>query len=207
MNKKQLAVILSRLKGFDKPDVRLEQYQTDSEIAAETLWDAYMHGNINGKKVADLGCGAGIFGIGAAILGAAEVFMVDIDEKAISLARQNKALAEGILGDKLIIEIINADILSFRKKVDTVVQNPPFGVQKSHTDKAFLLKAMETADVIYSMHKAESKAFIERFSAEHGFKVSAVKLFKFPLRRTLLFHRRKVYYFDAGVWRIERFKR
>ena len=70
MTKTQLAVELSRLKTFQKPKMYLEQYPTDSEIAADMLWSADMQGDIEGKVIADLGAGTGILGIGALILGA-----------------------------------------------------------------------------------------------------------------------------------------
>ena len=62
-SKGALAVILSKLKVFTAPKVRVEQYPTDAEIAAEVLWQAHMKGDI-GKVSADLGCGTGILGIG-----------------------------------------------------------------------------------------------------------------------------------------------
>ena len=40
-------------------------------------------------KIADLGCGTGILGIAAALCGCENVFLFDIDEDAIDIARQN----------------------------------------------------------------------------------------------------------------------
>ena len=69
-SKKDLEIILSTLKGFERPKPELEQYTTPSSLAAELLWQAYIDGNIEGKIVVDLGCGTGILALGAAILGA-----------------------------------------------------------------------------------------------------------------------------------------
>ena len=44
-SKSQLAILLSRLASFTKPDVKSEQYPTDSEIAAEILWQAALQGD------------------------------------------------------------------------------------------------------------------------------------------------------------------
>ena len=88
-SKSSLAVALSKLKLFSKPDVKLEQYPTDSEIAAEILWNAHMRGDLDNKIVADLGCGTGILGIGALLLGAKKVFFVDIDKNALEILKQN----------------------------------------------------------------------------------------------------------------------
>lgn len=46
----------------------------------------------NGKQVLDLGCGSGILGIAALLLGAENVVGCDIDEKAPKVARENAAL-------------------------------------------------------------------------------------------------------------------
>ena len=88
-SKSQLAVALSRLKGFAEPDVRHEQYATDSEVAGHMLWNAYMLGDIEGKVIADLGCGTGILGIGATLLGAGKVYFVDMDKKALETAKMS----------------------------------------------------------------------------------------------------------------------
>ena len=64
MNKKELALRLSKLKRLDKYNLELEQYQTESELAADLLWNINLQDSIRGKIVADLGCGNGIFGFG-----------------------------------------------------------------------------------------------------------------------------------------------
>lgn len=45
-SKAQLAVYLSKLKVFDAPKIKEEQYATDSEVAAGMLWNAYMNRDI-----------------------------------------------------------------------------------------------------------------------------------------------------------------
>ena len=84
-SKKALAVLLSRLEGFIGPKVRVEQYATDPEIAAEVLWQAFMKGDI-GKVSVDLGCGTGILGIGLLALGSKKVYFIDSDQKVIDIA-------------------------------------------------------------------------------------------------------------------------
>ena len=145
MNKKKLAVELSKLEKFEKVKSNLEQYSTDSETVASILWNAFMQGNIENKVVADLGCGNGVFGIGALMLGAKVVYFVDIDKKVLDVAIRNCKFEN--------VHFRNIDILEFNEKVDTVVMNPPFGVQEDHADKNFLEKSMEVSDIIYSIHK------------------------------------------------------
>ena len=83
MNKKNLAIFLSRLNKVTSPSSELEQYATDPEIASFLLWKAYMAGDIEDKIVADFGSGNGIFGIGALLLNAKKVYFVEIDKKSI----------------------------------------------------------------------------------------------------------------------------
>ena len=51
--------------------------------------------NLAGQRVLDYGCGSGILAIGAALLGAAEVVAVDIDEAAVQ-STQDNAAANGV---------------------------------------------------------------------------------------------------------------
>ena len=61
MNKKQLAIKLSKLEQLKEHNQKLEQYTTPSETAASILWHAYMNNDIKGKTIADLGCGSGSY--------------------------------------------------------------------------------------------------------------------------------------------------
>ncbi|NTV23196.1 MAG: methyltransferase [Nanoarchaeota archaeon] len=196
-SKKQLAVFLSRLQSFEKPSFRLEQYPTDSEIAAEILWFGQQLGDIEGKTVADLGCGTGILGIGAMMFSPKKVFFVDIDEMPIKRLRENLKLMEA--SD---YEIMNNDVTSFKEKVHLVLQNPPFGVKSEHADRVFLEKAFEIG--IYSFHKTESKAFIESLAKDRGFSVTHYFEFKFPLKNSMHFHTKKVEHIAVGCWRLSR---
>ena len=205
INKKQLAVRLSRLKALkefseEKAKILLEQYQIDSESAAEVLWWAYMNGDVAERIVADFGCGNGVLGIGALLLGAKKAYFVDIDASAMKVVRHNLELFEcGKNGG-----CINLDISNFNKLVDTAIQNPPFGTKKKHTDKIFLEKAMQSAKVVYSIHKITSKGFIRKLAEEKGFYISDVLEFELPLRKTLWFHKKKIYKVKVGCWRLMR---
>ena len=56
----------------------------------------------NDATVADIGCGSGILGIGAVLLGAKKVYAVDIDPLAVSAARSNRELNQ-ISGQRMIV--------------------------------------------------------------------------------------------------------
>mgnify|MGYP001581908663 CR=1 FL=1 len=202
MDKKKLALMLSKLKSFESADTRLEQYPTESEIASDVLWIAFMSGDIKGKSVADFGCGPGVFGIGSLLLGAKKAVFVDVDKKAIDVARSNLKLIEREVGRKFNAVFRNENVKDTKLRCDVVIQNPPFGVQASHSDKIFLIKAMESAPVAYSYHKLSTRDFVEKTVGDHGFRAKLVARFNFPLRSTMWFHIKKVHFVDVGCWKI-----
>ena len=202
-SKSQLAIALSGLEGFYEPKVRQEQYQMDSEVGASTIWNACFLKDIEEKVIVDLGCGTGILGIGTLLTGAKSVLFVDSDKKVLETARKNilKVKSEGYnLG---VAEFINIDIQELKIKADMVIQNPPFGTKIKHSDTTFLKKAMEIAPVVYSFHKSENKSFLERFSAKNGAKITHVWDFKFPLKATFEFHRRRIHRINVSCFRFE----
>ena len=185
MNKKKLEIDLSLLKEFIERDIKLEQYPTPSHIAAEVLWDS----NVSGKKIADLGCGNGIFVIGALILGAKEVVFLDIDEKVLKVAKENLKLIENKFEKKFKVKFILSDVNEFDKKVDIIFQNPPFGTKNEHADRDFLEVAVENCLELYTFHKTSTKKFVEAFCLDNSFKLLKEYRFKFPLKAAFKFHK------------------
>jgi putative methylase len=187
-------MILERLEGFSAPDPRLEQYSTPAGVASELLYSALMQGDLEGT-VCDLGCGTGVLAIGAALLGARSVG-VELDSAAIKIAKENARR----LGVE--VEFVRGDAASIGlKNVSTVVMNPPFGAQKgSGGDRAFLRKATETAEVVYSIHNAGSEGFIRRFV--EPCKVEEVQRIAFPLKRSFKFHSKDVETIEVELYRI-----
>lgn len=204
LSKSRLAMALSALDGFNKPKVRQEQYLMDSEIGASMLWTAYLIGDIKGKLIADLGCGTGVLGIGALLLEAKCVRFIDLDENALEMAKNNvlKVKSEGYDLGKA--EFVCKNIKDLEMKVDVVIQNPPFGTKVRHNDIIFLEKAFETAPVVYSFHKSEAKHFLEQFSTKKDSKITHIWNFRFPLKATLEFHRRRIYRIDVSCFRFEK---
>lgn len=203
-SKSRLAIILSRLKVFESPKIGWEQYATDSEVAASMIWNAYLIGDIEGKVIADLGCGTGILGIGALLLGAKKVFLIDADEKALETARENvtKVKSEGYGLGQVMFRC--HDISNIKDSADVVLQNPPFGTKKRHADIIFLEKALEAAPVVYSFHKSENNGFFERFSTKKNAKITHVWPFKLPLKSTFSFHRRQIHRIEVSCLRFEK---
>lgn len=196
MNKKELEIKLSKLKTISKGKVFLEQYQTESKLAAEILWMAYMNGDIKEKVIADFGCGNGIFGAGALLLNARKVYFVDADEDMINLTKEN---VKGLSVRERSV-FVCSDVADFENKVDCVVMNPPFGVQRRKADKVFLESGMRNSKVIYSIHKIESRKFISSLVKDFSFRVVDVKDVKFLLKKGYKFHVKERYFVDVSVF-------
>lgn len=192
IGKSRLAIVLSKLKGFTEPKVRVEQYSTDPEIAAEMLYMAYMTGDIEGKVIADLGAGSGILGLGASLLGA-KVYLVESEDKAVEMMEKNLEFLKSEFGEVFVpgnVEIIHDDVGGFGKKVDTVVENPPFGTKEKHIDRVFLEKAFKISRVVYSFHKTSTKEFIVSLAIKNGFRLGGVVDYDFSLKHTMKHHRK-----------------
>ncbi|MGQ9506514.1 MAG: METTL5 family protein [Candidatus Bathycorpusculaceae bacterium] len=221
VRKLDLELFISQIEPHPTPKPSLEQYTIPVEVAATMLYmAAYVYNDINNKTVLDLGCGTGRLALGAAFLGAKHVVGVDIDKSAVKMACEYslkanlKGKADWIVGD---IDII-------RGNFDTVLQNPPFGVQKPKADRKFLQKALETGKVVYSLHKSPKKdkafikkltarkngitpitpsPFLKRFIEAHDGKIRAVYATVMTLPHMFSFHTKRKHEFVAELYVIE----
>lgn len=202
-SKKELEVALSRLEGFKEPSWELEQYATPSNIAADWLWQAALKGDLRGKVIADLACGPGILGIGALLMGAKQVFFVDKDPEIMKTCRENylKVKEEYEVG---LAEFIVGSVSMFDGEVDTVLENPPFGTKEKHTDKMFLEKALSVGRIVWSMHKAVTKEFVEAMARDHNFAISHLYKYEFPIKAVFKWHEKPVKAVEVGLWRMEK---
>ena len=202
-SKSGLAIALSKLKSFENPKIRLEQYSTPSELAASILWIAHMKGDLQGKT-ADFGCGTGILGLGALLLGCPEVLFVESEEKTLQTCKENyKELKKKYptLGK---VSFFLGDVTQVNTKMRTVLQNPPFGTKEKHIDQVFLEKALSCADVVYTIHKVSTKTFIDRFIDEKGCRVTDYFEHAFPIKASMKFHKKPKKNVLVGVWRAEK---
>lgn len=198
LRRKRLEIILQRIPPQPSPSPRLEQYATPATTASDILYVAHGFGDIAGKRVADLGCGTGIFAIGAALLGAEEVTGIDIDGKAIKLAKE-QSNAFGLKNISFHVK----DILDFGGAFDTVFQNPPFGSQNKGADIPFLTKAMEVAQVAYTIHNSVTSNYIRKKIIDSGSVITFEKNYKFEIRHMFRFHKKERATFEVTMFRLE----
>lgn len=168
IRKLDLELFLSKITLQPTPQAHLEQYTISPSIASNILYiAAYANSDITGKTVLDLGCGTGRLAIGASYLGAKAVVGIDIDKLAIRTAVENSLEADQI--EK--VQWVIGDITSIVGGFDTVLQNPPFGVQTREADRAFLAKALEVGDSVYSLHNhpVTDRQLIKQLKASNGF--------------------------------------
>jgi len=200
---KDLEMTLQLMERISDYDVSLEQYPTPATIAAAVLFSAEMdHGDIGGKLVFDLGCGDGIFAIGAALLGAKKAVGVDVQSKALKASQRNSNL----LGTEDTTDWVLGDVsnLTLKAPIDTVLSNPPFGVKKRGADLGFLRKAISIARVTYSMHLSgeKNRVFLRSAVEDLGGDITQIESFEFPIPRIYKFHRKERHMIRVDLYRI-----
>lgn len=175
---------LSRIPPHPKPRLDLEQYATPASLAGPLLYEAYSLGDVEGKRVVDLGCGTGVFALGALLLGARQALGVDVDPLSLALAR--RLATELGVADRA--EWAEADIArwtldhSGEAGADVVFMNPPFGAQAKGADRPFLDAAFRTAPTLYTLHNEATRDFVEQYAAQASYHATHAWRLLFPLR-------------------------
>ncbi|HLN89309.1 MAG TPA: METTL5 family protein [Candidatus Binatia bacterium] len=221
IRKLDLERFLSTVAQQPNPQVRLEQYTVSEQLAANMLYiAAYTNDDVVGKSVLDLGCGTGRLALGASYLGAESVIGIDIDRSAINTAHKNSEKVNLTQS----VEWILGDICAVIGRFDTVMQNPPFGVQTREADRPFLVKALEVGDFIYSLHchpevdarlikqlkdsrdflQVSASPFLERFITQHGGIVTAVYAMLMTIPRMFDFHTKLKHDFVIDLYIIKK---
>jgi putative methylase len=200
LRKRHLEILLSSLKTNPNPILRFEEYSLDPKSASAILYVALSQGDIQGKKVVDLGSGTGILSIGAAVLGAGCVVGIDIDRNSIRIAVGNMS------NSGVRVEFVCGTIECLRGQFETTIMNPPFGSWKRGLDVEFLDKALTISRVIYSLHKASDKSdvFLRKKVATKGGEMRKMGSVEIILPRLFSFHRKAKYKVNANVYRTMR---
>lgn len=195
--RRELAIFLSQLQVFDKPNIRLEQYPSDGNTAAKLLWQAHLQGDLENHIIVDLGCGTGLLGIGALLLGAAHVVFIDIDPNVKRILDQNMDFLEEhyeVPGtwEFRVANVKGLHLTDINEDMPlTVITNPPFGTKIKHADKDFLETGIRLADTVYSMHKTTTRKFLDAFAKDHNLSTWYEEV-SFPLQNTMAKHRKNI---------------
>jgi putative methylase len=198
MKQRQLEILLEKVPKPATPVHQFEQYMTPAPIAADIIFTAYQWGDIEKKIVVDLGCGTGIFSVGAIRMGAKKVLGFDIDKNVIATAKKYAKI------NALPITYTIKNVSAVDITCDTVLMNPPFGAQKSNqkADRKFIEKAFEISSVIYSLHLKKTIFFLEKMINALNGEITYRKDYVFPIKWMFEFHEKEVVKYDVTLLRI-----
>jgi len=198
--RKSIEILLSRLDPHSSPKIMLEQYTIPAGLAADLLyWAGFVHDDLRSRTVVDLGTGSGRLAIGACLFRPELVVGVDIDRSAVMQARRNASLVN------VSVEWIVADIDSIEGAFETAIMNPPFGTRNRHKDVSFLSKAVQIANVIYTIHKRSTRQFIGTFVKSRSAKIDELYESVLEIPRSYSFHEKRRHLVDVDLLRIVSF--
>uniref|UniRef100_A0A7S4FA90 Methyltransferase-like protein 5 n=1 Tax=Chrysotila carterae TaxID=13221 RepID=A0A7S4FA90_CHRCT len=209
MKLKQLVASLEQVRTWDSPKTRLEQYPTPPDLAAHLLMVAAQDEHIEGMHVADLGCGGGVLGIGAALLGAVQVVGYDVDAEALEVASENREEFE------VPLDLVHCDVTklagsrAMQNRFDCVVMNPPFGTQPDSNgiDVAFLHAALSLCSengAVYSLHKSSTRPFLSKTLKSWGALPEVVAELKFEIPKMYRHHTKQSVDVAVDFWKISK---
>ncbi|KAJ1967428.1 hypothetical protein H4R35_006713 [Dimargaris xerosporica] len=213
---------LQEVRAFDNPKVYYEQYPTSAHLAARIVYTAATnYDDIEGKSIADLGCGCGMLGIAACLMGASYVTGLDIDADALGIAQANVAEFEVpmdlVRGDITRPNPVDQDATApltaneallrrLNKTIDTVVMNPPFGTKPGNRgiDMAFLRAALAVATTaVYSLHKSSTRDYIRVKAKSWGATGQVLAELRFDVPQMYKFHKKKSADIQVDLWRFQ----
>ena len=194
-------MLLSGLEPHSSNSAELEQYATDGDLAARWLTDIAAFGDISeGCKVADLGAGNGVLGLGALAMGAGRVILVEADQAACDVAKSN-AESTGFANS---VEVIRAKLGSDSvdlSSADVVISNPPWGRQTPRADRPFLEAMIATATPTHLLHSAEA-THIQPLFEDVGWSAEGYGEADFALPAAYSHHSRQRGRTRAAFWRL-----
>lgn len=200
LRQRDLEIRIERVPGHPAPRPEWEQYRTPAPIAAAALFMAYAAGDIQGRTVGDLGCGTGMFLVGAGLLRAERLVGIDIDPRAVETAR-------AVLADLgLDADIVAGPVESFKESCDTIVMNPPFGAQFAQRgiDTRFVEVALDWAPRVYALHMVETQPHLLALGRRLGARVEHLTTYDFSIPHQFRFHTKAKVLVRVGLFRYSR---
>jgi putative methylase len=195
MRRPELIRQLEKFDGYEAPRADREQILSPAEAGATLLYAALERSDLEGRTLADLGCGTGALAIGAALLGARTVVGIDVDGAALAIARRN-AETVGVS-----CEFLESPVEAYSARSDTVIMNPPFGAQRRHADRPFWAAAFRSARRrIYAFSLASSRTFIADSAVARGARVEAIQPVPWRFPRTFPHHRKRSVELPVDLW-------
>ena len=201
MRARRLAMLLSGLEPHPSNSVELEQYTTDGDLAVRWLSDIVAFGDLSEScKVADLGAGNGVLGLGALAMGAGRAILVETDQAACGVARSN-AESMGLTDSVQVIHsTLGSDPVDLGS-ADVVVSNPPWGSQSPKADRPFIDSILSARVPSHLMHSSEA-SHIEPLFGEQGWSVERYGEADFALPAVYSHHSRQRGKTRAAFWRL-----
>ena len=201
MRVRRLAMLLSSLSEHPSDSVELEQYTTDGDLAARWLADIAAFGDISrGCKVADLGAGNGVLGLGALAMGAGRAMLVETDPAACDVAKSNAESMGFVDSVEVIQATLGQDPVDLGS-ADVVISNPPWGRQTPRADRPFLEAMIAAAAPAHLLHSAEA-THIQPLFEDVGWAAERYGEADFALPAAYSHHSRQRGRTRAAFWRL-----
>jgi len=178
----------------------LEQYPTPTRLVAHVIWLGLLKGDIEGKTIADYGCGDGRLAVASLLVGASRALCVEVDEDLLKLGVRTILQYYYPIHFRILLIVGDATRILLRN-ISTIIMNPPFGVVRSNRglDVKFLISALKSSRKVYSFHKY-SKGFmrlLKKITEAFNLDLEYVELMDFEIPMLYSRHRRKVYRFKV----------
>ncbi len=194
-------MLLSGLEPHPSNSIELEQYTTDGDLAARWLADVAAFGDLSeGCKVADLGAGNGVLGLGALAMGAGRAILVEADEAACDVTKSNAesmGFADSVEAIQATLGLDPVDLGS----ADVVISNPPWGRQTPRADRPFLEAMIAAAAPAHLLHSADA-THIRPLFEDAGWSAERYGEADFALPAAYSHHSRQRGRTRAAFWRL-----
>ncbi|KAJ1373931.1 hypothetical protein KIN20_036493 [Parelaphostrongylus tenuis] len=205
MKLKQLEWMLSDMRGFENPDIRLEQYATSAELAIAIVDNIDRLVGFEGKSVADLGCGCGMLMSTVALAYQPTIIVgFEIDDDAIAICKENLENLE----IEHCCDLVKSDILqissSLHSQFDVMVMNPPFGTKNNAgIDVQFVragLMMLSPDGSLFSLHKSSTRDYILKTASKwKDVDARCVARLRWNLPTTYKFHKKNSVDIDVDL--------